>query len=240
MNYNSLRNSVVAYLAYDDLSVGDTIIDDAIALCESRINSELRVKEMMASADLTCSATTGTAALPTDFTEMVALYRTGGGRPIRMEYVTPNEFFNYSATDNRYTISGWVTGSLEGVLVTAIEDESSGLDIALNLHYIQTIPALTSTDTTNWLTTRSPRAYLYGTLMELQPYLANPASYQDFEQKFNLALMDLQHSDLYGANTVGRYGPRIRKQTGENRESKLRLSPPAPPAMDIMDEILNQ
>jgi len=226
MDHSSLRNKVVAYLAYDDLSTNDSIIDDAIALAEEHVNFRLRVRQMMAAAQLYIPINGDPVELPSDFTEMVSLVSSVDNTVL--EYVTPNEFFNYSTEANRYTISGGVisTSDKQGVLIRLIDPTGLGNLESLHIHYIRTVPPLTSASSTNWLIEKSPRVYLYGTLMELQPYLANPISYTDFEQKFNMALLDLQYCDKYGSNTIGRYGPLVRKTIGDTLERKASINPP--------------
>ena len=44
-------------------------------------------------------------------------------------------------------------------------------DTDVVLTYYQKIPALSDTQTTNWLLTKSPDLYLYSTLLEAAPYL---------------------------------------------------------------------
>jgi len=198
MNYTSLRDSVLSYLSYDDLAVRDSIIDDAIGMAESRVNAELRVREMMASTTQTSNSTTGKISIPSDYIEMVSFYRSGN-KPNRMEYVSPDEFYKYTKAETRYTIIG---SNIE----TALADSStSGNGATYTMNYVGSLSGLASTNLTNWLIEKSPRVYLYGTLMELQPYLTNPGSYDDLKNKFYSAVGDLQNMD-----SRGKYRPNVR------------------------------
>ena len=291
MDYNSLHNSVVAYLAYDDITATDPIIDDAIEMCESNVNAQLRIREMVASSTIDVTPwLTGRIPIPADYIEPVSLYRTGSP-DVRMEYVPVDEFYTYTKTSNRYTIVG---GNIETYLSDATFDDTSTTNILSNagdlnvrileadagkfpsgsyisipqtgtvpleiavgseipisgagvlliiltplgvavpsgttvgkvntipsykLNYIQNVPPLTVSNTTNWLTAKSPRTYLYGTLMELQPYLANPQAYGDYQQKFMGSISDLQNMDARG-----KWRPNVRmRHEGVTSDGAFRL-----------------
>ncbi len=58
---------------------------------------------------------------------------------------------------------------------------------AIEMVYRKLIPAL-ATNSTNWLLTSSPDAYLYGVLMEAEPYMKNDQRIETWAQGLKLAI----------------------------------------------------
>lgn len=74
------------------------------------------------------------------------------------------------------------------------------------LTYYQKIPALDSTNTTNWLIAREPGIYLYGALIEASPYLQDDSRTLVWAQQYQSIL-----AGMNGEDDRVRYGntPRI-------------------------------
>ena len=58
--------------------------------------------------------------------------------------------------------------------------------------YYTRIPALTDSATTNWLLTAHPDIYLFGTLVEAEPYLKNDERMPMWTSRLDKALMALR------------------------------------------------
>jgi hypothetical protein len=205
--YAELQASVADYIARSDLT---SVIPDFIKLSEAKFNRDLRCMQMetrsTAAVDLTDDEPEF-VSLPSDFQTM---------RRVRLSSVTGKprlEFLNGAQADEfRYGRSN-VTGQPQ--FFTVLGDELELLptpDVAYTLEmvYRAYIPAL-ATNSTNWLLTLAPDAYLYGALMEAAPYLQNderiPVWAAGLANAMN-GLNRLSQDQAYGA------GPLAIRQTG--------------------------
>lgn len=187
-NYSDLQAAIANWLdGRDDLTA---TIPDFIALCEARLNRSLRCREMEDTETLVPSS--GVCTLPTDFIEARQV-KTVGSPVCVLEAVTPdyadNEYPTATSTGypNYYSISG-------ASLRTHPPSTAS-----ITLIYYQKIPALASS-ATNWLLTKAPGAYLYGSLMEAAPYLGDDMRIQTWG-----TLYEREVSELNAANVRAMY-----------------------------------
>jgi len=123
----------------------------------------LRCRQMESRGTLTISS--AYTSLPTDFLEPIRMKINSD--PVRyLEYVTPQEF------DQRYISSNTdlpKAFTIEGDYIRVGPSPDSSY--TGELLYYRTIPALTVSNTTNWLLTASPGTYLYGVLFHATPYV---------------------------------------------------------------------
>jgi len=162
--YSDLQASVADFLNRADLTA---VIPDFITLAEAQFNRQLRTHDMVKRA--TSTVEEDYFSVPTDWLETNVLV-CNGTKTFPMQYVDYerlNELKGLSLTgDPRfYTM---VDGKF--LIYPAA---SSTAPANLELSYIGKIPALSVTNTTNWLLTKSPDLYLYGTLVQAEPYLKN-------------------------------------------------------------------
>jgi hypothetical protein len=108
--------------------------------------------------------------LPTDFQTMRSARLSGvTGKP-RLGFMTQTQMDDY-----RYSIDN-VSGqpvyfSVSGDQIELAPTPNEDYDV--QLVYRANIPALTASNTTNWLLTLAPDLYLYGSLLEASPYIQN-------------------------------------------------------------------
>lgn len=164
-NYTELKSSVADWLNRADLT---SQIPDFIALAEARFNRDLRLNAML-QRDTTV-ATSDYVELPSDWLEHVSVTVINGGTIHRpLTYVT-NEEFNRLRHQN-------LTGSFRYYTIQedniALLPEMDAGSVSLEIFYYGKIPALSDSNTTNWLLTRAPDLYLYGALAAAEMYLAN-------------------------------------------------------------------
>jgi hypothetical protein len=76
------------------------------------------------------------------------------------------------------------------------------LAYALELTYQQRIPALSSTNTTNWLLTAFPNVYLYAALCAAQPFIMNDARIPTFERLYMQGIEAINSIDWYSGSTM--------------------------------------
>jgi len=161
--YADLQAAIADYLNRADVSA---VIPDFIKLAEAKFNRELRLPQMI--ARVTATPTAEFDSLPSDFLQLYKMERSYDSPMGELIYVPPQEASNLvaeniNATLRYYTIIG-------NTIQTIPAATSTSTDILKLVYYAQ-IPALTGTNTANWLLTKSPDLYLYSSLLEASPYL---------------------------------------------------------------------
>lgn len=162
--YDGLVAGVASYLNRQDLS---DMIPMFVSLAHSRLNMELRVRDMQTRAF--ADTTDEYVMLPLDFEAPYSMELPepdGWGEPLTfVSEVQAAQFRNHGATGQTkwYTVFG---DAFE--LIPA-----PPADTTLRLKYYASIPTLSEAVQSNWLLTKAPGAYLYGALMEAAPYLKN-------------------------------------------------------------------
>lgn len=163
-DYDGLKAALALYLNRRDLT---DQIPGFIRLAHAKFNRELRVRDMQVRSE--ASSDDEYVALPSDFLEMHSLEIDAGGvwsPPLK--YISEQEAIERRASlDTAGTRFYTIYGS-ELELVSA---PTTSIDYRLK--YYAKIPVLSATNTTNWLLTKSPDIYLYGSLLEAVPYLKN-------------------------------------------------------------------
>lgn len=158
--YSDLQTTIADFLNREDLT---TAIPLFIRLAEAQMQRDIEHWRMEK------RATTGLldryTALPSDFVKPHSLYVTGANKALVP--ITQSEM-----QDKRYR-SGDAAGDARFYCITAGEIEiyptpTSG---TIEMYYIGKIPALSDTNTSNWLLDEAPDVYLYGALAQTAPYL---------------------------------------------------------------------
>lgn len=179
-NYSELVTAIGQYAWRADV---DGVEDDAafvaavpnfIALCESRTNRTLRVGDMLDTATITI--TSGSGSLPADYLQHRHVAEAANPA-CDLEYGTRRNGRGFSISGG--TIYVW-PDSLGNV----------------TMEYYAKIPALTSGAPTNWLMTKAPEVYLYGSLMEAGAFVANRDDVASWAALYQKAIDDLQNADV--------------------------------------------
>ena len=165
--YAELQTATANWLDRTDLTAR---IPEFIELAEANFNRVIRQPDMIAKDDSFSIAGRYTT-LPTDTLEIVRIV-VDLTPVIVLEYMTPEEISERrivrTATGKPYyfTTIGGSTNQLE-VLPSPDSTYTS------SIVYYTRIAALTDSATTNWLLDSHPDIYLFGTLVEAEPYLKN-------------------------------------------------------------------
>jgi hypothetical protein len=198
--YADLKSSIASWLDRED---ADFIarVPDFITLCEQRLNyggadgTGLRVAEMEKVATLTPDAG-GNLTLPADYLESRSFNAgvPGYGSP---RLTTP------SAMVGQYGASGISRDIAVTGASVATHPRSNG---PVTLTYYAKIPALSDATPTNWLLTKAPGIYLYGSLLESAPFESDDARMQSWLALYASALAGLKATDVGArfANAVSR------------------------------------
>lgn len=166
--YAELNTAVANWLKRDDLTAR---IAEFIALVEAKFNRELKCRQMETRSTTTIDTTSTEpqmVSLPADFQSMRSFRLSSvSGKP-RLEYMSDAQMDEYR------TSIGDTTDQPQFYSIFGAEIElapTPDANYTLEMKYRALIPALTSTNTTNWLLTLAPDAYLYGALLEATPYM---------------------------------------------------------------------
>lgn len=160
--YAELQSSIASWLNRE----GDTslvaVIPDFIALAEAQIARDVR--HWRQEKRVTTSVNEQYENLPLDWLEMIQIQLTSGGR---LQVISADELQNrkessLAARKPRYY-------RLTSDQIEFYPAPDSSYEVAMQ--YYARVPALTDTDTYNWVLTEYPDIYLYGALIHAAPYL---------------------------------------------------------------------
>ena len=172
-NYASLVSAIQDYLNRADLSAQ---IPMFIQFAEADLNTRLRTRQMIVRAVATSSLEY--VAVPADYLEGINLQLTGETSPLR--YVTLDEA-DIIIKEARYT-SVHAYSIMDGAIALVPPPAN---DVEIEMVYYGAVPALSSSQTTNWLLTRAPDVYLYGALVHAAPYLMDDQRISVFGQFYS-------------------------------------------------------
>lgn len=194
-SYHDLKNAIGAW-RFDEGAVTSAYADDLIDLAESRINNgdkdgayptpSLRCREMILTGTLTL--VDGEADLPFGFLQVQRVTTNAAG-PRVLTYATPDwyqEAYPSTAANDGcafYTIIG-----------TTLRSRASS---TLELVYYAAIPALSSSNESNWLLARAPSAYLYGAVLEASILRGDLEWAEAMASQFRGVLSSLQQDDTF-------------------------------------------
>lgn len=156
-DYSTLQAAIADELARADLTAA---IPTFIQLAEADFNRQLRQRQMQVM--VTGSAAAGVITLPTDVRAIQALHVLIGQRYLEIHPLPPEALADQIVTGFP---SGYVVVNGEIQLI------GGGGSDAYRLLYQQTIPALSASNTQNWLILSEPGLYLYQALAHSAPYL---------------------------------------------------------------------
>lgn len=181
--YAELKTAVANWLDRSDLT---SRIPEFISLAEDRIAQRLRTRAQETTTDLTISSED--TALPSDFLEARRLYLSTSPKS-ELRYITPWHMMDIwpSSTTGKpkfFTVEG------TNLRVAPQPDQT----YTGKLLYYARLTAFSSSTDTNWVMTNARGLYLYGALLEAEPYLGNDprirvwgAAFEDLLARVNSA-----------------------------------------------------
>jgi hypothetical protein len=194
IDYASLQTSIASWLHRTD----SPPITDFIALAEARMNGDIESRSMETRVTLSTIAATRTVALPTDMLEMRRLIVTD---------TDPVAILAYRSPDELVAERPYITATSRPIAFTVI---GANIELAptpdgiypLELVYLQRIPALSNSNTTNWLIAAQPNAYLFGALVESAAWTQDEARLAVWERKYQEAIHAINSIDWYSGSTL--------------------------------------
>jgi hypothetical protein len=184
--YAELQTAAANWLDRTDLTAR---IPEFIELAEASFNRKIRQPDMVTKND-SFSISGQYNTLPSDTLEIIRIV-VDVQPVIVLEYLTPEELAQRRAD---------LTGTGKPYYFTLIGGSSNQLEVlrspdetyTSSIVYYTRIPALTDSATTNWLLTNHPDVYLFGTLVEAEPYLKNDERMPLWMSRLESALTDLR------------------------------------------------
>jgi hypothetical protein len=160
--FAELKSSIADWLNRDDLT---SVIPDFISLAEADFNRKLRHYKMIERVDATLDSRY--VQLPANWIETIRFGITSSPT-YRLEIIGIEDMLQYrqqnADTAGRPKFYSHVGESIE---VFPTPDGEYGMQLT----YYESIPALSDSNTYNWLLQADPDIYLYGALLQSAPYL---------------------------------------------------------------------
>jgi hypothetical protein len=184
--FSGLKTTIADYLNRDDLT---SIIPSFITVAEAKFNRKLRVRQMVKRA--TAAIDTQYFAFPSDFLQAKELQLNTN--PITyLDYVTQNQG-DYSSANEYITVGKPVKYTIIGTQIQVIPTPDTSYTGELT--YYGKIPALSDSNTSNWLLAYAPDLYLYGALLEATPYLKDDERLATWSTLYANSLGDIEVAD---------------------------------------------
>ena len=185
--FAQLKTATANWLDRSDLT---DRIPEFITLAEARFNRVLRIRDMeTVSTAISTSAGTREYSLPTGFVQMKEFHLSTD--PITpLAYITPEMMSRMQAGSSKSTPQ----------VFTIIADKvrlgpNPDAVYTTSMLYYKAFTALSDSATTNDMLTNNPDVYLYGTLLEAEPFIMNDERVQLWAIAFKQAIDDIQNQD---------------------------------------------
>lgn len=177
--YDTLQQKIASWLHRKDLA---SQIPDFIMLAELEINRRLKVRPMEIEARFPMTIASRYVELPDDYSTPIALWDETYQRRRELTALLPE---NLPVTNTPGRPDYW-----------AIDNGAIAFDIPadqaypLTFRYMQKF-ALSDDNPTNTLLSTAPDVYLYGALLEAQPYLVNDARIPTWQAKYERVIKSI-------------------------------------------------
>lgn len=185
-NYSELKSAIADWLDRTDLTDS---IPDFITLAETRHRRDFKIRRMETRVTANTVADTEYYTLPDNFVAMRNIQLNTDPKTA-LEYLTPEQMDRIYAGSNKgkpkaYTIIG------NDIQLRPLPDSAYEIEM---LYYKYFTP-LSDSNTTNDMLTYHPDAYLYGALVEAEPYLQNDKRIQTWASFYERAKKDIIDSN---------------------------------------------
>lgn len=193
-NYSNLQSAISTELNISTGGLATAVIQDAITRAEAKINRRTRLREAEQLSYATLTSSSAFLAVPTGMVELLNLrIRLASAADTAYEevkYVAPERLHEYygGANDSEqwhYTLRD----QLEF-------DRAPSSNHRVMMHYLKAWDI--ASDSTNWLLTNYPDAYLYGSLAECEMHVRNDERVPLWKTYFDDAIRELNSLDDRG------------------------------------------
>lgn len=194
VDYASLQTAVGNWLHRTDLVA---LIPDFIGIAEGTLSSDLDTRAMQTRATLTANSGNAYITLPTDMLEMERLLLMTDPIGV-LRYETPDQLTtDYSSASivGKPTVFTVIGPQLQ---LAATPDTNYSLELT----YSQRLPSLSASNTTNWLLTGFPNAYLWAALCAAQPFIINDERLPMFKNLYKEAIDAINSIDWFSGSSM--------------------------------------
>ena len=181
-NYSELKTAIASWL---DRTALTDIIPDFISLAETRHKRDFKIRRM--ETRVTTNTIDGSEfyTLPDDYVDMRNI-KLNTDHKTPLEFLTPEIMDRLNAGSSKgkpkaYTIKG------NNIEIRPIPDGVYQIEVSYYKHFT----ALSDSNTTNDMLTHHPDVYLYGSLVEAEPYLQNDKRIQVWQGYYERAKQDI-------------------------------------------------
>jgi hypothetical protein len=168
-NYTSLQASVLGWLARPGDPLVAPAVPDMVRLFEAEANRRLRVDGAQTGVFLTATPGSPVLTMPADFQALHDAYASLNGDLSKLDYLPTTDplWASLLTTSGRPRYHNPHSGALQ---LGPVPDNP----YLISVNYTRGVPPLgVAGRTTNWLLTRDPDAYLFGTLVEAEAYIGH-------------------------------------------------------------------
>ena len=185
-NYSELKSAIADWLDRTDLTDS---ISDFITLAEARHKRDFKLRRMETRVTANTIADTEYYTLPDQYVAMRNIQLNTDPKT-SLEYLTPEQMDRIYAGSMKgkpraYSIIG------NDIQLRPIPDSAYEIEILYFKHFT----ALSDSAPTNEMLTNHPDIYLYGSLVEAEPYLQNDKRIQTWASFYDRAKKDIIDSN---------------------------------------------
>ena len=175
--YAELQAEIADWLNRSDLTAR---IPTFIVLAEAELNQHIVENKMETTASI--ALTNGEGTLPDDCLDVISVVVANHV----IEPMTDRQADQFVSATHAYgvTVSGTTLRVLGGTSDTA------------TVRYRQKVPALSDSNTSNWVLASHPNAYLYGALAHAEAFLVNDDRVPMFKREFAAAIQAISFRDI--------------------------------------------
>jgi|TARA_R110000796_G_scaffold49791_4_gene118408 hypothetical protein len=181
-NYGELQAAIASWLKRSEL-VND--IPGFISLAEDRFNRVIRTTEMETRSQ--ANADNEYIGVPADFLQVRAIRFMGNINRL-LRYYSPAELTAFKASGQTGNPTAYTVEDRQFKLFPA---PTSSATAAIEIDYLAKIPALSDTNTTNWLLTDHSDIYLFGSLVNAESFLYNDSRVPLWQARLDQAISEL-------------------------------------------------
>ena len=191
MTYNDIVSLTLGYADRQDLEVTSRI-DLFMRVVEARINRVLMTLDMSSRANTVMDSATEFYTLPTNYSVMRAIKvidNTNSASRVTLLQVNPEQMANLvNNGETQFPCYTVISGAIQ---VQPFYDNTHRLEI----DYFQTLPPLSSTTTTNWLSDSNPDVYAFGLLVEINSFVKDGEASALWDGRFQQAMSEITLND---------------------------------------------
>ena len=183
--YAELKDSVANWADRHDLTPN---IPDFIALAEARLNRELRLRAMETKEYAKTIGGQANYKLPSGFIQMRE-FRLNTVPTRSLQYITPEIYESWNFVGSG--MPKWYTVVANELRLGRVPDG----EYEMEMLFYRKFDNLSDAKPTNWVLENAPDILLYGSLLELEPFIQNDARIQVWASGYQNAVEKLQLQD---------------------------------------------